>query len=186
MGSEKPQAQRGSQPHGPKTFGNCCRSFPRGGMWGEEAGTGEGDPLHTPSAHLSFHGQTTGYAGSGRVTNLVTLSFSEPQFPQMIVTTLSHGVDQGIKALIQQNSHYNAPSYGQFSQQCYCTCSTHQALPVVGGECKSPQQHIKLGIHLLCLAERGSSILSLLRSQVVCISRNELKLDSIEGLLVVR
>lgn len=99
-----------------------------------------------------FNGQTTGYTGSERVTNLVTLSFSEPQFPQMTVTTLSHGVDQGIKALTQQSSQNSAPSYGQFSQQCYCIRFTHQALPVVGGECKSPQQHNKLGIYLLCLA----------------------------------
>lgn len=124
-----------------------------------------------------FNGQTTGYTGSGRVTSLGTLSFSEPQFPQMIVTMLSHGVDQGIKALTQQSSQNSAPSYGQFSQQCYCIRFTHQALPVVGGECKSPQQHNKLGIYLLCLAERCSSILPLIRSQVVRISRNELKLD---------
>lgn len=45
-------------------------------MWDEEAGTGEGDLLGTPSAHLSFHGQTTGSTGFGRV--------SEPQFPQII------------------------------------------------------------------------------------------------------
>lgn len=28
LGSEKPQAQCGSRPHGPKAFGSCCRGFP--------------------------------------------------------------------------------------------------------------------------------------------------------------
>lgn len=67
LASQKPQAVNLMAP-------KHLQKVPRVGMWSEEAGTGEGDAPRTPSAHLSFHGQTTGYTGSGRVTNLVTLA----------------------------------------------------------------------------------------------------------------